>query len=308
VSCNLPLQAFRTPGGEVLLGRCPGDSVPLLLPCQKCMGCAKEYKRGWTLRLTHESKLWDSNLYLTLTYSDKELKSPSLVYPNFQGFMKRLRRRLSGVSVGPDGRKPIRFFCCGEYGERNKRPHFHAILFNCMFPDLKPLQNNTSRSDLCEELWGYGNVVIGTVTPASMAYVAGYTNKKHLGRRAAETYEDVVDLRTGEIHSRRREFVQMSRSPGIGASWFDRFKSDVFPNDGIVVEGGQKYKVPRYYWERFRRSVGESSQAVEDIAYGRHLRAQNDKARAERTPERRAVREEIEIRKYNDRKARNVGE
>jgi len=44
--------------------------------------------------------------------------------------MKRLRFHMG----------PTRFFMCGEYGEENFRPHFHALLFGREFPDRKHLQ------------------------------------------------------------------------------------------------------------------------------------------------------------------------
>ena len=39
--------------------------------------------------------------------------------------MKRLRRKFGKV----------RFYHCGEYGDKNGRPHYHASIFNYNFPD-----------------------------------------------------------------------------------------------------------------------------------------------------------------------------
>ena len=38
----------------------------------------------------------------------------------------------------------------------------------------------------------------------------------------------------------------MSRIPGIGHSWFEKFKSDVYPHDYVVINNF-KCKPPRYY-------------------------------------------------------------
>ena len=66
------------------------------------------------------------NSFVTLTYDDDHLPEyNSLNYKHFQDFMKRLRKSHNGV----------RFYMCGEYGEDFSRPHYHALLFNCFFPD-----------------------------------------------------------------------------------------------------------------------------------------------------------------------------
>lgn len=240
----------------------------------------------------HEAQLYDSNLFLTLDYAPENLpESRSLEYPHFQNFMKRLRKELKGVSKAPNGQRPIRFFCAGEYGELRGRPHWHAILFNTRFPDMVRFVNGTARSDLAESLWKKGRVVIGEVTPASASYVAGYSLSKVYGRNAEEYYEDVVNLSTGEVTSRRPPFCTMSRRPGIGAWWFDRFSRDLFPLDAAVVDGA-RYKVPRYYWQKYQESADADS--VEQIAHERFLRAM-EVDREENTARRREDREEVAV-------------
>ena len=45
----------------------------------------------------------------------------------------------------------------------------------------------------------------------------------------------------------------MSRRPGIGKDWFDRYQDDCFPSDEVPVPGrGVFKKVPRYYEELFK--------------------------------------------------------
>lgn len=243
----------------------------------------------------HEASLYDSNLFVTLTYAEDKLPSWSLYYRDYMLFMKRLRKKwFVGVSRKDEfshrwfKRPPIRFFVSGEYGGRTKRPHWHAILFNARFPDQEPFLNDTIRSSMCEQLWGNGNVVIGQVTPQSAAYVAGYTLKKVHGQAAEEYYEDLVHPLTGEVSSRRREFVVMSRRPGIGSKWYEKYGRDCFPGDRAVMEG-QEYKVPRYYWKRFEEE-GDPA-VVEDVAWKRELKALARKA--DSTPDRRLVREVV---------------
>lgn len=291
MSCFRPLKARRfRKTREVVIGEGPkGQDVDLIeLPCGKCIGCRLDRARAWSIRIGHEAQLYDSNLFLTLTYAEDALPSWSLRYEDYQGFMKRLRWHLQGVSPGPDGKFPIRFFCAGEYGERTLRPHFHAILFNAWFPDEVALINGTRRSALCERLWERGNVVIGSVNGKSAAYVAGYTLKKAYGAAARERYENLVDPRTGEVTARRPEFVVMSRRPGIGAWWYQKFGGDVLPGDFAVADG-KPYKVPRYYWNKFQDEADAG--VVEDVKERRYQRALLNKE--DSTPERRAVREEV---------------
>lgn len=299
MACYRPLAAYRISNGEVRIGVAPADCYPLELPCSRCIGCKLDRARAWSIRIMHEAQLYDSNLFVTLTYENSRVgkgswradwRVLSLEYRDFQLFMKKLRKRArKELCVNlVNGRTPVRFFVSGEYGSRRKRAHWHAILFNCRFPDQQRLINGTSRSVMCEKLWNQGNVVIGDVTPRSAAYVAGYTLKKVYGQRAEEHYGDVVDMVTGEQLYRRPEFVKMSNRPGIGAWWYARYGSDCFPGDRAVMEG-QEYKVPRYYWKKFE-AEGDPF-VVEDVAAAREKVARLHMA--DNTPERRLVREVV---------------
>lgn len=244
----------------------------LELPCGRCVGCRLDRARSWSIRAMHEAQCWDSNLFVTLTYAPDKLESWSLEYRDFQLFMKKLRKEFRGVTLQADGKAPIRFFCAGEYGGEGGRPHFHALLFNADFPDKVRFHDGSFRSAALEALWPVGRAHIGSVTPQSAAYVAGYTLGKAYGAAAFEAYEDVLDTETGELTSRRPEFCCMSRRPGIGALWYKRFGRDVLPNDFAVSADGKRYKVPRYYWQRFREDPA-NAWLVERVEDGRIARA-----------------------------------
>lgn len=302
MSCFRPVAAYRDRHGLVKIG-CGGQFAEqsFTVPCGRCIGCKRDRARSWAIRIMHEAQLWESNRFLTLTYSDEKLPaSRSLEYGDFQGFMKRLRRQLVGVTQGADGRRPLRFFCAGEYGSYRQRPHFHAILFNLRIPDERPWQNGSFHSAMVEKIWDKGHVQVDDVTPRSAAYVAGYVNRKVYGKKSY----DVYDSRTGEVLCERRpEFCCMSLKPGIGAMWFARFYRDLFPHD-FAVQEGKRWKVPRYYWEKFKaaaKSDGERLR-VEELEWKRFERAAA--RRSDATPERLAVREEValaRVRVYDER-------
>lgn len=236
------------------------DSV-LKLPCGKCIGCKLDYAQQWALRCMHEASLYDENCFLTLTYSNDTVpKNGSLVIADFQGFMKRLRARF------PD--RVIRFFHCGEYGGDKGRPHYHCLLFNFDFLDKYPWrlrgEHQCYRSPILEELWQFGNAEIGTLTAESAQYVARYSVKK---------------MDALELGDRKPEYVSMSRRPGIGRPWYDRFKSDAYPSDFLLSgAGGSKVRVPRYYDNLYKAEAPEAFDRVKAkrYSYGRHVASDSD--------------------------------
>jgi hypothetical protein len=222
-----------------------GEWFPL--PCGKCLGCRLEKSRQWAVRMMYEAKLHENNSFITLTYSPDHLPSDSsLDKKHFQDFMKRLRKRLG---------KKIRFFHCGEYGSKFRRPHYHAIIFGYDFPDKEVHAykdgNYIYKSKLLSEIWGKGFCTIGEVTLASAQYVARYVTKKI--NISAKTPDELrnhylqVDKETGEITGELTpEYATMSRRPGLARDWFNKYKSDCYPSDFIVIRG-MKMKPPVYF-------------------------------------------------------------
>lgn len=189
----------------------------------------------------HEASLHDQNCVVTLTYDDEHLPADgSLDKQAFPDFVRRVRR--SGGKV--------RYFHCGEYGDREGRPHYHAALFGYDFPDKElgpPSKSGADQwlSPALERLWPSGLCTIGCLNFESAAYIARYVTKKVTGQRAQEHYERVNPL-TGELVQVEPEFATMSRRPGIGAGWFKKFGSEVYPSDEVIVRG-RACKPPRYY-------------------------------------------------------------
>lgn len=249
----------------------------------------------WKTRIVHEAMCWESNLFVTFQYRDDALPaSLSLEYRDFQLFLKRLRARLSGERELSDGRRPIRYFVCGEYGGKSFRPHWHAVLFNTVFPDARfwnSARGKVGRSELAEELWTHGHVDIGILNSRRAAYVAGYVHKK----ARARAQPDVIDYRTGEVFERRPEFHRQSNDPGLGSYWYDRYGGDLFPLDGAIVDG-KRHKVPRYYWNKKQLSSSEAE--LEEIRRKRLERAALV-PEEESSLERRAAREEAALLRHS---------
>lgn len=225
----------------------------MTVPCGVCVGCLLERSREWAVRCVHEASLWRENSFVTLTYRESELPvvngRPTLRPRDFVLFMKRMRKVRAGA----------RFVQAGEYGKLG-RPHHHAVLFNCGFPDRVLLKRAPSgsfifRSALLESLWPHGFSSVGEVTFESAAYVARYTLKK-----LAPGCPELHDVASGE--GVVPPYLTMSRRPGIGAGWYEKFSADVFPRDVLVTRGGVLSKPPRFYDERFRREDPEGFAAL----------------------------------------------
>lgn len=290
--CYHPIKAFRTPsaGPSGKLGVSFSRSnaftdKSLDLPCGQCIGCRLERSRQWALRCMHEAHLWDDNCFLTLTYSNENLPPHnSLSMRHFQLFMKKLRKKYPS--------RTIRFFHCGEYAPLTKRPHYHALLFNFDFPDkqIHAVQRDGHRlytSKSLDELWSHGFAVIGSVSFESAAYVARYCLKKITGSAAADAYT-IVDSSTGEVAHLTPEYATMSRRPGIGTGWYEKFSSDVYPRD-YVIRNGIKMRPPKAYDRILER---RDARALARIAGKRAQKAAQHAD--ENTPERLRVREEVQ--------------
>ncbi len=229
---------------------------PVTVPCGQCIGCRLEKSRQWAMRCVHEASLYEENCFITLTYDDERLPaSGSLDKSAFTKFMKRLRRRFDS--------QRIRFYHAGEYGDRFGRPHYHALLFGFDFPDKYPWSVRSDhpvwRSHILESLWPFGQSEIGSVTFESAAYVARYVVKKVTGEKADDYYSVVTEL--GEVVPIQPEYSTMSRRPGIGKAWYDEFKSEVYPSDGVVIRG-KLMKPPRFYDGQYELEDPRSMAAV----------------------------------------------
>ena len=204
----------------------------LTLPCGQCIGCRLERSRQWAVRCMHEASLYERNCFVTLTYDNEHLpKDRSLNKKHFQDFMKRLR------FCFPDDK--VRYYHCGEYGERFSRPHYHIILFNFDFDDRVLWKESSGcklyTSNILAQVWGKGFCTVGDVTFESAAYCSRYVTKKVTGKAAADHYQ-----------GRQPEYNTMSRRPGIARDWYLKYRTDVFPSDEVIVNG-VSCSPPRYY-------------------------------------------------------------
>lgn len=197
-----------------------------LVPCGQCIGCRLDYAKQWAERCSLEAAMYEENMFLTLTYNDENLPL-NCSKKDFQLFIKRLRNHFSD--------REIRFFGCGERGSLSGRPHYHIIIFNAKFNDLKYLkhsgENNLYTSPTLEKLWPYGFSTIGEADYNSINYTARYVMKKIKGKQSDE-------------------FLLMSRRPGIGAEYLKKNIDKIKAQDLIYFpfsESKKQASLSRYF-------------------------------------------------------------
>jgi hypothetical protein len=182
------------------------------------------------------------------------------------------------------------------------RPHYHAILFNfnpiiqaLMVPVIDPgttqecfdelypvdtrfgyvgrVENSRSGdkqylSSVIQQSWGKGRTRVSHMSFEAAAYVARYVTKKidkgvtPEQEQAYYEHYSKFDEDTGLIHLVLPEYSDTSRNPGLGAVWYDRYKSDLLK--GFISVNGIEMSIPRYYMDRLANDA-EFSGYVDDI-------------------------------------------
>lgn len=254
------------------------------IPCGQCIGCRLDYSREWANRGYLESLYHKHNYFVTLTYDDEHLKIPiemetsegityteldelewkgTLVPKDFTKFMHDLRQQFEREYH----HQGIRFIACGEYGTKLKRPHMHAILFNCPFPlntFYKPRINwgkdTYYQNTILEKVWTKGISNICEANWNTIAYTARYITKKQKGKESEEYYA---------IQGQIPEFLRTSRNPGIGRQYYEDHKEEIYQKDEITIQtrdGIKKCKPPAYFDRLYEK---ENPEHMEEIKKAR---------------------------------------
>lgn len=212
---------------------------PLAIPCGHCVGCRMDRAKQWKVRVCHEMENYPKEEvhFVTLTYRDECIPTsldgrPCLRKEDLQGFLNRLRNPTIGVH------RFYRYFACGEYGTAENgthRPHFHLILFGKL-DDLIPYQFKHFHSKTIDAAWPFGIHDIEPVYAESVAYVAGYVEKKQ-----NDPYFDEYPV---------KPFLMMSTKPAIGSVYVSRL--DGSPDRKVYGDFGKVHQapIPRAYLKK----------------------------------------------------------
>jgi len=227
----------------------PGSGQQIV-PCGQCRYCRMEYSRQWAIRCMHEAQMYKPNECSFLTLTKKDVGNGSLDKRDLQLFFKNLRYQNGNG---------IRYFACGEYGKTKNRPHYHVCLYGLPIKDKIYMGKSKSSqkiytSKTIGDVWDLGYNYVGELTFESAAYVARYCTKKITGEKGEEHYD-----------GRLPEFALMSRRPGIGRSYYDKYKNDMYPYDELIIRGGKKCTPPRYYDKMYTVSDPEDMERIKKL-------------------------------------------
>ncbi|QCQ84926.1 replication initiator protein [Blackfly microvirus SF02] len=194
------------------------------VPCGRCPECIKAKINSWLFRLGNELDRSKNPLFVTLTYANENLtysnqENATLVKRDLQLFFKKLRKRHD--KKYPEAQK-IKYYACGEYGSKTKRPHYHIILLNCL------------DATMVHDAWGLGHTLSLPLLSGGANYVLKYMSKQ----RTKSPGDD-----------NQKEFSLMSK--GIGENYLSAnmitYHNDSVEKAFVYTKEGYKMSMPRYY-------------------------------------------------------------
>ncbi len=260
--CYTPLQGFKDPVTGKLIFDESLAAEKMEVRCGSCLGCRVDHRLMWSIRIVHEACMHNDqhgNSWATLTYRDasacteKQYKDGHHIDKQGQLQPSHVSKFIRSLRKANQDHK-IRYFYCGEYGDENQRPHYHICMFNHSFNDQYLWEDDeglyTYTSAELQKHWPWGFTTVAPLTLRNAAYTAGYALKKITGKRALEHYLRCDEY--GVAYWLLPEYIRMStgrdKPCGIGAGFYEKYKTDIFPADKSPVPGhGQRELVPRYY-------------------------------------------------------------
>lgn len=218
------------------------DGREWLTGCGKCLACRISRRSMWTMRMLHETETNPQCAFITLTYDEDNLpitrtKPDGILNPtDLQLFWKRLRENLKLQ----ERETKIKYYGCGEYGDENNRPHYHAIVWG-----IHPAND----AKLVEKSWGMGITSCDLAEKDSIQYVAGYVTKK-LGFNQS-------------VNRRGYPRVFQVSSGGLGSDWLKENWTECL-YDAALTFRGKKVPLPRYYRDKLFKYFTDYASGMEE--------------------------------------------
>lgn len=234
-----------------------GKPDEMKVGCGSCAPCFLKYTNQWAFRVAIHANSCVQHYCVTLTYNNENLpmsqsKTGDTIYSwmtlsraHASGFFKNLRN--NHIKKYGKNAPKISYIICGEYGDKFKRPHYHAIIFNCDY-------------DTILSSWDKGDIHFGdNNVDASIRYALKYVMKSRLWKlESNKAYE--------------RPFVNFSKGIGESLIVLSKKRYCVVNPDGEffyrtircvstselpenLAIGKYKLMLPRYYADKLHQNV-----------------------------------------------------
>jgi hypothetical protein len=215
------------------------------VPCRYCWQCRLNRVNDLVGRCIAEQQMATATYAVTLTYAGDGPNTATLVYEDFQLFMKRLRRR--GYRV--------RYIVAGEYGSKKGRAHWHAVLFfygkapqEVAIPDQRgewdvilPRWDNDDWARIDWAPWQ------GVATDMETQLGFSYFQRPDYG---GFEYAMKYSLKDQKQRSAKTHLA-MSKKPPLGDAWF-RQRAEQYVEQGLAPHG-REYSFPHVFDRKGRR-------------------------------------------------------
>lgn len=255
-----------------ILGKGSTRGDPRWVPCGICGYCLINKQQDWEIRLGEEYKHSPWTWFITPTYNEQaipwtlqdkpllrthfgeHLNVTTLYKPHMQAYIKRLRKANEKYTD-----LQLRYYLCGEYGERYGRPHYHIIAFNLhpatILKHVAPLWY----TDDPQHPAGIIEASLVQSMEDVSNYVASYIVQAHHGKKSIY----------------QRPFSLMSRRPFLGHQYLAKHGQRLKERGLPYLERGpvHKQRIPRIYkdkifeqWEKntWKQPFVEQTRAKEE--------------------------------------------
>lgn len=207
--------------------------------CGRCEECRKQYARDWKVRINEEIKHDTRGMYVTLTFSNENIKELSELEETKELTGYTLDNAIATIAVRrfyerhrKKYGKTIKHWLITELGQRNtEHLHLHGIIWT----DLSPIE--------IEGFWRYGGMYDGK-------YRAGHIKKSYINARSVNyitKYITKKDLKHKEYKS------IVLASDRLGKRYIDTYNATLNKYKGektketYTTRNGMEYALPMYY-------------------------------------------------------------
>jgi len=258
------------------------ESVGGIRGCGTCSMCLSNRRSQKAGRLALENRQHEHVLFVTLTYKNEFLpleierdgqkfSHPTgvLDYETVKKFLKKVRRRF------PAGQ--VRFFCAGEYGDKNGRPHYHFVFWGIPF----------EKRGVFFDCWSDPNTLEGFCDPDRLdvqiprsghdvvTYVSKYVTKN---MTAAERHKDNLEGRPPEFTTSSKSIALEGVKAIISALRASSGRASIDMKGDIPRSfdlDGKSYPIDRYMRQKILEALGEKEE-ISDFCqnnYSEEMRA-----------------------------------